>query len=50
VIVDADTIINPRAVMVETFDAAVADRAVATATCSDGEAVGAQLCRVDGVK
>lgn len=44
-IAHADTVVNPRAVMVESFHAHVADGAVARAGCADDLAVGAEVGR-----
>lgn len=47
VVVDADAIVDPRAVMVKPIDALVANRTVAAARGADHFALWAQVCRVD---
>ena len=46
-VADSDAVVEPGAVVVETFDAAVADSAVAGAGGAEDQAVGAHLARVD---
>ena len=46
-ITNAHTIVKPGTVMVKTFNATVADGAVAGARCPENKAVGAHLTRVN---
>ena len=46
-VVNPDTIVQPWTVMVKAFNASVADGAMAGARCTENEAVGAHLTRMD---
>jgi hypothetical protein len=50
VVVDADAVVDPGAMMVISFDALFADNAMSTATCTDDSAFRAQALSIKGLK